>query len=76
VLVEVKADNMYALLKSLKEYDKAINSYAFGASAHVSFKNKIPDDFEKFLQQKGLSNISIAAADITIEDCFIKLLKN
>ncbi|MFT3946813.1 MAG: ABC transporter ATP-binding protein [Agriterribacter sp.] len=75
-LVEVKADNMYLLLKALKRYTKALNSYAFGEYAHISFEREIPGDFKPFLEQEGLSGISIAPAVVTIEDCFIKLLKN
>ncbi|MCC6289445.1 MAG: ABC transporter ATP-binding protein [Chitinophagaceae bacterium] len=76
LLVEVKADNMYELLKVLKEYKKALNSYAFGEYAHVSFEKEIPGDFLPFLQQRGLSGIFMAPANVTIEDCFIKLLKS
>ncbi|MFT3747990.1 MAG: ABC transporter ATP-binding protein [Agriterribacter sp.] len=75
-LVEVKADNMYLLLKALKRYTKALNSYAFGEYAHISFERETPRDFKPFLEKEGLTGISIAPAIVTIEDCFIKLLKN
>lgn len=75
-LMEVKADDMYMLLKMLKEYKDIEDSYAFGEYAHASFKGKVPDDFENFLLQKGLKNIVVQPSAVTIEDCFIKLLKN
>jgi len=74
-LIKVKADNMYLLLNSLKTYKEALNSYAFGEYAHVAFKKEVPGDFKNFLQQKGLTGITISTAVVTIEDCFIKLLK-
>ncbi len=72
-----KADNMYGLLKKLRSYEKTINSYAFGEYAHASFlSNTSETDVMNFLRDGGIQNISLHKTEPTIEDCFIKLLKN
>ncbi|SFD71856.1 ABC transporter ATP-binding protein [Flavobacterium phragmitis] len=74
-LFAVKANNMHKLLPFLTEYPERKGSYAFGEYAHFSF-NGNPDvaALEKYLKAKGLDNIEIKNADVTIEDSFIKLL--
>jgi ABC-2 type transport system ATP-binding protein len=77
-LYAVKADNMHLLLKVLSEYDDVLSSYAFGEFAHVSFKNKLVsiDKVEAYLKEKQLTGIEIKKTNATIEDSFIKLLKD
>ena len=76
-LYAVKASNMFSLLKNLHSYENTIDSYAFGEYAHVSFR-AVSDlsDVKKYLGDAGLKEIEIRAVQPTIEDCFIKLLKN
>ncbi|KQX15340.1 ABC transporter ATP-binding protein [Flavobacterium sp. Root420] len=74
-LFAIKADQMYPLLQALKEYPNRLASYAFGEFAHFSFKgNRDKDDLLQFLENKGIKNIEIREATVTIEDSFIKLL--
>ncbi len=75
-LYAVKADNMHALLRELREYDKVLNSYAFGEFAHVSFKDQKADlsEITAHLKQQGLTGIELEETAVTIEDSFIKLL--
>jgi ABC-type multidrug transport system ATPase subunit len=77
-LYAIKADNMYHLLKNISHYEKTLTSYAFGEYAHVSFKDKMIDENEvkNYLSGRGLKNIEIKKTNATIEDSFIKLLKN
>ncbi len=77
-LYAIKAPDMYALLKDLGKYDKTLESYAFGEYAHASFKNNFFDEGEikKYLNGEGLQDVEIKPAEVTIEDSFIKLLKN
>ena len=75
-LYQAKSSNMYLLLKSLKEMEN-INSYAFGEYAHISVHNENGigvDEVTKRLREKGLDDIRIEKAEVTIEDCFIKML--
>lgn len=75
-LYAVKAENMYALLKTLSAYDRAADSYAFGEYAHVSFREAINENSLKdYLREKGLTGVELKEIDATIEDCFINLLK-
>ncbi len=76
-LYAVKANNMFSLLKNLRAYENTIDSYAFGEYAHVSFRG-VSDlsDLTMYLRNVGLEEIDIHAVPPTIEDCFIKLLKN
>lgn len=74
-LFAIKADKMYPLLQALAVYPNRLTSYAFGEFAHFSFKEN-PDQphLLHFLEAKGIKNIEIKEADVTIEDSFIKLL--
>jgi ABC-2 type transport system ATP-binding protein len=73
-LYEVKAENMYKLLKSLENYGEIKSSYAFGEFAHATFKTQSDENVKKHLIESGLKDIVIRKATPTIEDCFIKLL--
>lgn len=78
-LLAVKANNMSVLLKSLKEYKDKDLSYAFGEYAHVSFDKEHHSGMEglkQFLESKDLKGLELKKVEPTIEDCFIKLLKN
>jgi len=75
-LYALKADNMYALLKKLATYQHTINSYAYGEYAHASFTEGTAEEVSEFLRGDGLSHIEMHKTQPTIEDCFIKLLKN
>lgn len=76
ILYAVKAENMYALLKTMNEYDQAADSYAFGEYAHIAFHEAINEDSVKeYLQEKGLTHIELKQIEATIEDCFINLLR-
>lgn len=77
-LYAVKGHNMYSLLRALDNHDQVLSSHAFGEFAHVSFTDKKPDleQFERQLKEQGIRQIEIQKTDATIEDIFIKLLKN
>ncbi|MEP6584876.1 MAG: ABC transporter ATP-binding protein [Ginsengibacter sp.] len=77
-LYAIKAAEMHALLKGLRKYDMTLESYAFGEYAHASFKNNFFDENEiqTYLESEGLHDVEIRSAEVTIEDSFIKLLKN
>jgi len=77
-LYAIKADNMHALLKILNGYDEVLASYAFGEFAHASFKNKAVDleDVKSYLTRQELTGIELKKTGATIEDSFIKLLKD
>jgi ABC-type multidrug transport system ATPase subunit len=77
-LLAVKATKMSTLLKSLSNFQGALNSYAFGEYAHVVLQNDetdIENRMKKYLEHNGLMNVEIKPIKATIEDSFIKLLK-
>ena len=77
-LYAVKAGNMSALLRALDQYENVKSSYAFGEYTHVTFdlKEGAVEDIKHYLTTRGLTNLEVVPAQATIEDCFIRLLKN
>lgn len=75
MLFALKANKMYPLLQTLVLYPNRLTSYAFGEFAHFSFReNPDTNDLLRFLESKGIKNIEIKEAAVTIEDSFIRLL--
>ena len=78
-LYKIKADNMFGLLKDLNSYTDTLSCYTFGEYLHLSLKH---DDQQSqlnlldHLKQRGHTTIDMTPVTPTIEDCFIKLLKN
>lgn len=75
-LYEIKAGNMYSLLNALERYNHTRRSYAFGEFAHASFLASNANDALDYLKQQGLPQVIVGKTRPTIEDCFIRLLKN
>ncbi|MBL0745320.1 ABC transporter ATP-binding protein [Chryseolinea lacunae] len=76
-LFALKAGNMYALLQAMEHYEHTLNSYAFGEYMHASFRTDVSEvDVKNYLQQQGLQGVEMKTTVPTIEDCFIKLLKD
>ena len=81
LLFAVRSDNMYTLIRDLRQMDGVNDCYAFGEYAHVKLKNTIstPDtstQIIQFLKNNGHRQIDIKPANPTIEDCFIDLMKS
>ncbi len=76
-IYDVKADNMYLLIESLKEYQHNHSVYPFGEFVHYTDKRTDfkPEELSQFLTKKGLTNISINPTIATIEDSFMELAK-
>lgn len=73
-LYAICADNMFTLLEAARQVEGVVDCYPFGQMHHL-----IADtNFSKlrFMEQlDGLSNLTIKPAKPTIEDVFIKLMK-
>ena len=70
---------MYNLLRELNHYQQTLSCYAFGEYLHLSLEQddeKTRTDLLSHLKTVGHNNIEMFAVTPTIEDCFIKLLKN
>lgn len=76
-LYAVKADKISKLLVDTKTYPFTNECYAFGEYAHLTFKDKEDhyQDLLNYLNSKGNTNIQLKPTQPTIEDCFIRLLK-
>jgi ABC-2 type transport system ATP-binding protein len=77
-LYAIKAGNMHRLLKELHNNEAVLSSYAFGEYAHVSFKQPETDlhQVTEMLTRQGLEAVEIKSTQATIEDSFIRFLKN
>jgi len=75
-LYAMKADNMFELMRVMREFPQTKSYLTFGDSAHVSFKEKISNENEvtEFATQHGLQNVEFKRISPTIEDAFIKFL--
>ncbi|PHS67943.1 MAG: ATPase [Flavobacterium sp.] len=77
VLYNVKASNMYQLIKSLKEYKHQYSVYPFGEFVHYTDQRNDfnPKDLINYLKEKDLKEITITETAPTIEDVFMELAK-
>lgn len=76
-LYAVKANNMHRLLTALKIAPQATDAYAFGEHAHLVLgKGADSGSILPYLARSGITGTEIAETTPTIEDCFIRLLKN
>lgn len=84
LLFETKADDKQTILKALKEYENALDCYAFGEYVHVvieSEKNngsveKSREAIQSYLKDKNFEAIEVNPIEPTVEDCFIRLMTN
>jgi ABC-type multidrug transport system ATPase subunit len=77
-LYNIKAKDMHSLLKVLSKDERVLSCYAFGEYLHVSFKDQNIDveEIKSYLKQQGIEDIEAKPTAATIEDSFIRLLKN
>ena len=78
-LYKIKADNMFGLLKDLNSYTDTLSCYTFGQYLHLSLTHDDQAGQTRLLdhlKRKDHTRIGMTPVTPTIEDCFIKLLKN
>jgi len=75
-LLSVKSGDIYHLLGELREYPGIHSVYAFGQSAHVSFKSGdiVPERLADHLTQNDHRLVEVTPIEATIEDCFMELM--
>ncbi len=76
-IYNVRANNMYQLIKTLNDYQHKHSMYPFGEFVHYTdtrdaFNSK---DLKEYLEAKNLSNVQIEKTVATIEDTFMELAK-
>lgn len=75
-ILEVKANKMSTVIRSLSSWDAIISCYGFGEFAHVAVERDDEETRKKvtdFLQDRGLTEIEIRTGEPSIEDVFIWL---
>jgi ABC-2 type transport system ATP-binding protein len=78
-LYNIRANKMYKLLRDLNSYNNTLSCYAFGEYLHLSLRNdndEAKTELESYLKTAGHQQVEMDTVTPTIEDCFIKLLKN
>jgi ABC-2 type transport system ATP-binding protein len=75
-LYAVRAENMYKLLQSLRQYQKTGSVFPFGQYAHFTAKPGMQDidELKGYLIGSGFQNIEIRKIEPGIEDCFMELM--
>lgn len=76
-LYNIKAHNMYQLIRALNTYEHKYSVFPFGEFVHYT---DIRDDFKMeilktYLEQQGLQSIQIELTKPTIEDTFMELAR-
>lgn len=74
-LWSVQSNDMYKLLKDIRQFPNVRSCFAFGDSHHVTFKSEpnSTNELESFLIGKGHTNITIHQTEPKIEDCYMSL---
>jgi ABC-type multidrug transport system ATPase subunit len=77
-LYAIRSENIYKLLTDLREYNEILNCYAFGEFVHLSFRSDDENNRQRLLDyvnSKEHKQVELKQITPTIEDCFIRLLK-
>lgn len=75
-LLAVKANNMYALLKDLRNYPLTDMCFSYGNVHHLTLKQGFDEkgkELWEYLRQKDYQDIFIQPIEPSIEDCFMLL---
>lgn len=76
-LYNARASDMFRLLQALRQLSVVKDCYTFGATLHVvAAPGFDAESVRRFLEEEGLSDVSIYPARGDIEDLFIKLTRD
>ncbi len=75
-LFEIKGQDKYKLLKSIREYQGTDTVYSFGSSLHYTDRSGDfqPRHLEKYLEKQGIA-VVIEKISPTVEDTFMALMR-
>ena len=76
-LYNIRANDMYGLIKSLTNYEHTYSIFPFGEFVHYTDKRESIDteSVKAYLESQSLTNIYIEKTQPTIEDTFMELAK-
>jgi ABC-type multidrug transport system ATPase subunit len=78
-LYNIKSENMYKLMQDLGKIENVLSFFIFGEFLHLAFKDDTEDKKTSVLnglKSQGHKELVMGKIIPTIEDCFIKLLKD
>ena len=75
-LYAVHSDNMFTLLKDLRNFPKTKSCFAFGDQHHLVLKDNNFDLNELKIYLQNQANLEIKKIEPGIEDCFMSLIAN
>ena len=78
-LFSIKSPDMFRLLNNLRQYENTNSCFAFGEFHHLTFKNEasgFENNLIEHLHNKGETEFEIKEVTPSIEDCFIKLMRD
>jgi ABC-type multidrug transport system ATPase subunit len=73
-LYALKSSSMYRLLTDLRAFEGTANCYTFGEYLHL-YINCSEEELRQFIASKGYADLEFKEVTPTVEDCFIRLLK-
>ena len=77
-LYGARAKNSYQLLQSLRLHEQVTSAYAFGESLHITLASDSVEQLNQvraYAREKGYPDAEIKEIEPTIEDSFIRLMK-
>jgi ABC-2 type transport system ATP-binding protein len=77
-LYAVRADSMQSLLLHVRAHPNTLSCFTFGEYLHLSFRDDHAasvQELKHYLEEKGHDHVEVHPVTPTIEDCFIRLLK-
>ena len=77
-LYAMRSTEIPRLLMDLRKYENTLSCFTFGEYLHLSFRENYPgatDDLKKYAEALHHKEVEVKPVRPTIEDCFIRLLK-
>lgn len=77
LIYNLKSSNTIQVLNEIKAYSSDVFAYPFGEYIHVTFREGdfIIEDLKEHLEEKHIGELTIEQGTVTVEDCFIHLLR-
>jgi ABC-type multidrug transport system ATPase subunit len=75
-LYAIKSSNIFKTLQDTKSYPGIASCFAFGDALHATFNHSSDKGIIAYLHAKGDADANMETITPSIEDCFIRLLKN
>lgn len=76
-LFAIKADEVYGLLRDLRQFKATRSAFPFGENIHVTLADELvkPAEIISNLLAAGHNNVHISKIEPSIEDCFMEMMK-